>query len=202
MSEEDAGNRLRVLVKAVSDDLWIAIATFEVYAPSAFDAALIDKVNERDVYPAFNVISEALEATTISTLCRIWDRTTDAARITEIEKLLRRQPDLVDDSGALRRWLGGVEMVEKSEELQALRAIRNMRLAHTHDPFRLDFRLLSGVRNAAIEDEWLILEATILVIQQLHGLIGSPASLDYRAEREAWRTRAESFWKSVGGALV
>jgi hypothetical protein len=93
-------------------------------------------------------------------------------------------------------------MVEKSEELQALRAIRNMRLAHTHDPNRLDFRLLSGVRNAAIEDEWLILEATILVIQQLHGLIGSPDSQDYRAEREAWRARAESFWKSVGGAPV
>ena len=107
MSEKDAGNRLRVLVKAVSDDLWIAIATFEVYAPSAFDAALIDKVNEREVYPAFNVISEALEATTISRLCRIWDRTTDAARIAEIEKLLRRQPDLVGDSGALRRWSSG-----------------------------------------------------------------------------------------------
>ena len=77
-----------------------------------------------------------------------------------------------------------------------------MRLAHTHDPNRLDFRLLSGVRNAAIDDEWLILEATILVIQELHGLIGSPDSLDYRAEREAWRARAESFWKSVGGAAV
>jgi hypothetical protein len=199
MSEEHAGNRLRTLVKAVSDDLWIAIATFEVYAPSAFDAALIDKVNKGQVYPAFNVISEALEATTISTLCRIWDRTSDVARIAEIEKLLRKLPDLAGDSGALRRWLGGVEMVEKSEELQALRAIRNMRLAHTHDPNRLDFRLLSGVRNAAIEDEWLILEATILVIQQLRGLIGSPDSLDYRAEREAWRARAESFWKSVGG---
>ena len=85
MSEDDAGNGLRTLVKAVSDDLWIAVATFEVYAPTAFDAALIDKVNEREVYPAFNVISEALEAATISTLCRIWDRTSDAARIAEIE---------------------------------------------------------------------------------------------------------------------
>ena len=36
MSEEDAGNRLQVLVKAVSDDLWIAVATFEVYAPIRF----------------------------------------------------------------------------------------------------------------------------------------------------------------------
>ena len=158
MSEEDAGNRLRTLVKAASDDLWIAIATFEVYAPSAFDAALIEKVNEREVYPAFNVISEALEATTISALCRIWDKTGDAARIAEIDKLLRRRPDLAGDHGALRQWLGGVEMVEKSEELQALRAIRNMRLAHTHDPNRLDFRLLSGVRKAANEDEPRLLE--------------------------------------------
>ena len=70
MSEEDAGNRLRALVKAVADDLWIAAATFEVYAPTAFDASLIEKVNEREVYPAFNVVSEALEATAISALCR------------------------------------------------------------------------------------------------------------------------------------
>ena len=192
MSEEDDGNRLRALVKAVSDDLWIAIATFEVYAPTAFDASLIEKVNEREVYPAFNVISEALEATTISALCRIWDKTGDAARIAEIEKLLRRRPDLAGDSGALRRWLGGVEMVEKSEELQALRAIRNMRLAHTHDPNRPDSRLRSGVRKAVNEDEPLLLEATILVVQQLHGLIGSPDPLDYRAEREAWRCSRRS----------
>ncbi len=65
MSEEDAGNRLRALVKAVADDLWIAAATFEVYAPTAFDASLIEKIHEREVYPAFNVVSEALEATAI-----------------------------------------------------------------------------------------------------------------------------------------
>jgi hypothetical protein len=202
MSEEDVGNRLRALVKAVSDDLWIAVANYEVYALTVFDASLIEKVNEREVYPAFNVVSEALEASAISTLCRIWDKTGDAARIAEIEKLLRRRPDLAGDSGALQRWLGGIEMVEKSEELQALRAIRNMRLAHTHDPNRPDPRLRSGVRKAVNDDEPMLLEATILVVQQLHGLIGSPDYLDYPAEREAWRGRAESFWKSIGGALV
>jgi hypothetical protein len=98
--------------------------------------------------------------------------------------------------------LGGVEMVEKSEELQALRAVRNMRLAHTHDPNRPDPRLRSGIRKAVNEDELLLLEATILVVQQLHSLIGSADSLDYRGEREAWRARAESFWKDIGGALV
>ena len=199
MSEEDAENRLRALVKAVADDLWIAAATFEVYAPTAFDASLIEKVNEREVYPAFNVVSEALEAMAISALCRIWDKTGDAARIAEIEKLLRRRPDLAVDGGALRRWLGGVEMVEKSEELQALRAIRNMRLGHTHDPNRSDPRLRSDVRKAVNEDEPRLLEATILVVQRLHGLIGSPDPLDYRAEREAWRGRAEAFWKAVRG---
>lgn len=53
MSEEDDGSRLQALVKAVSDDLWVAAATFEVYGPTAFDASLIEKVNEREVYPAF-----------------------------------------------------------------------------------------------------------------------------------------------------
>jgi L-aminopeptidase/D-esterase-like protein len=30
----------------------------------------IEKVNEQEIYPAFNVVSEALEAATISALCR------------------------------------------------------------------------------------------------------------------------------------
>jgi hypothetical protein len=47
MSDEEAGNRLRALVKALSDDLWIAAATFEVYAPTGFDKLLIQKANER-----------------------------------------------------------------------------------------------------------------------------------------------------------
>jgi len=87
-------------------------------------------------------------------------------------------------------------MVEKSEEL---RAIRDMRLAHTHDPNRQDPPLRSDVRKAVNEDEPRLLEATILVIQQLHGLIGLRDPLDYRAEREAWRGRAEAFWRAVRG---
>jgi len=201
MSDQEVRVRLRTLVKAVSDDLWIATATFEVYAPTGFDTLLIQKANERGVYPAFNVISEALEATTISALCRIWDKSVNAARIDEIEKLLRKRPELARDNGSLRRWLEAIEMVEKSEELQALRAIRNMRLAHTHDPNRADPRLRSGVRKTRNDDELLLLEATILVIRELHDLIASPDSLDYTAEREAWRARAESFWKSIGAVV-
>jgi hypothetical protein len=59
--------------------IWIAAATFEVYAPTAFDAALIDEVDEQEVYHAFHVISEALEATAIWALCRIGGKTGDAA---------------------------------------------------------------------------------------------------------------------------
>jgi len=113
MNEEDAGNRLRALVKAVSDDLWMAAATFEVYAATAVDASLIEKVNEQEIYPAFNVVSEALEAATISALCRIWDKTGDAGRITEVEKLLRRRPDLAGDNGALRRWLSRLPQLDQ-----------------------------------------------------------------------------------------
>jgi hypothetical protein len=93
-------------------------------------------------------------------------------------------------------------MVEKSEELQALRAIRDMRLAHTHDPNRQDPPLRSDVRKAVNEDEPRLLEATILVVQRLRGLVGWPDPLDYRAEREAWRGRAEAFWKAVAARDV
>ena len=206
MNEEDAGNRLRALVKAVSDDLWMAAATFEVYAATAFDASLIEKVHEQEIYLAFNVVSEALEAATISALCRIWDKTGDPGRITEIEKLLRRRPDLAGDNGALRRWLGGVEMVEKSEELQALRAVRNMPLAHTHDTNRPDPRLRSGTRKAVNEDELLLLEATILVVQQLHSLIGSPELSGLSSgTRSLARSRGiilEGHWRGAGLSFV
>ena len=57
MNEEDAGNRLRALVKAVSDDLWVAAATFEVYTRPLSTHSFIEKVNEQEIYPAFNVIS-------------------------------------------------------------------------------------------------------------------------------------------------
>jgi hypothetical protein len=79
MDEAEDRERLRALVEAVSDDLWIAIANYEVYAPTGFDRALIQRVNGTNMEPAFNVVSQALEAMTISALCRIWDKTGDAA---------------------------------------------------------------------------------------------------------------------------
>ena len=202
MNEEDAGNRLRALVKAVSDDLCMAAATFEVCAPTAFDASLIEKVNEQEIYPAFNVVSEALEAATISALCRIWDKTGDAGRIAEIEKLLRRRPDLAGDNGALRamaRWCRDGREVRRASS--APRGSKHAPRTYSRSEHARS-SLRSGIRKAVNEDELVLLEATILVVQQLHSLIGSPDSLDYRAEREAWRARAESFWKAIGGALV
>jgi hypothetical protein len=92
--------------------------------------------------------------------------------------------------------------LEKSEELQALRAIRNMRLAHSQDPNRPDPRRRSDVRKAVNEDEPRLIEATVLIVQQLHSLIGSPGPMDYRAQREAWRGRAEAFWKAVAARDV
>jgi hypothetical protein len=196
MDEADDRKRLRALVEAVSDDLWIAIANYEVYAPTGFDRALIQRVNGTKIEPAFNVVSQALEATAISALCRIWDKTGDAARIAEIEKLLRRRPDLAGDGGALPRWLGGVEMVEKSEELQALRAIRNMRLAHTHDPNRPDPRLRSDVRKvrrdladlAARFEE--VNAETIVAIRALQGRYHAHALIDAAIASE----RDETLW--------
>ena len=198
MGEEDAGSRLRVLVKAVSDDLWIAIATFEVYAPSAFDAALIAKSTRgRSIPPSTSYPKRWKQ--------RRSPRFAASGTRQATQPASPRSRNCCADRRRQRRASAMARRCRDGREVRrASSAPRdwNMRLAHTHDPNRLDFRLPSGVRNAAIEDERLLLEATILVIQQLRGLIGSPDSLDYRAEREAWRARAESFWKSVGGALV
>ena len=189
MNEEDAGNRLRALVKAVSDDLWMAAATFEVYAATAFDASLIEKVNEQEIYPAFNVVSEALEAATISAALPHLGQEDegDAGRITEVEKLLRRRPDLAGDNGALPAMARSVSRWSRSPKSfrRSTRPVRNMPLAHTHDPNRSDPSAAKWPpQGCELEDELLLLEATILVVQQLHSVI-RVARLSWTIERNA-----------------
>ena len=68
-------DEIRLLAKAIGDELHLAIANYQVFAPTGRDAALIDRVNTAGIHDEFNVVSEALQLTTISTLCRIWDKT-------------------------------------------------------------------------------------------------------------------------------
>jgi hypothetical protein len=54
------------LAKAISDDLYVAIANYEVFVPSGRDSALIERVNDQQVHAGFKVISEALQSIVIS----------------------------------------------------------------------------------------------------------------------------------------
>jgi hypothetical protein len=182
---------------AIGEDLYFAIANYEIFAPSAQDATLIERVNEKGSHAGFNVVSEALQLTVISALCRIWDKTSDAARMAEIARRLRKRPELASDPKELERWLMDVERVEGSEELRALRGFRNVGLSHRHDPNQRDPRILSGTRRVVHGDERVLLNKTVSIVERLNALIGVKDPLDFFGEREAWRQRAETFWRSV-----
>jgi hypothetical protein len=134
------------LAKAIGEDLYFAIANYEVFAPSAKDTTLIERVNENGNHAGCNVVSEALQLCVISALCRIWGKTSDAARMAEMAKRLRKRPELANDPKELERWLIDVERAEGSEELRALRGFRNVGLSRRHDPNQRDPRILSGTR--------------------------------------------------------
>src|SRR5712692_10331530 len=59
---------------AISEDLYQAIAYYEVFVPSGSDANLIRRVTEFEVHPGFNVISESLQLGAVLALCRLWDK--------------------------------------------------------------------------------------------------------------------------------
>ena len=107
------------LAQTISDDLLWAVAYYEVFAPSGRDSALIDRVNSHQIHPGFNIVSEALQLSVVTTLCRIWDKTRGTARITEVASRLRKNPGLVTDQAELARWQADVDKTEKSDELMA-----------------------------------------------------------------------------------
>src|SRR5258708_35954718 len=92
------------LAQTINDELYQAVAYYEVYAHSALDPALVDRVNSHQIHEGFNVVSEALQLGVITTLCRIWDKTHGTARMTEIATRLRKNPGLVSDQAACAQW--------------------------------------------------------------------------------------------------
>jgi AbiU2 len=182
------------LAKVIGEELDVAIANYEVFAPSGRDTALIERVNAGGIHEGFNVVSEALQLAVISTLCRIWDKRSSTARLAEITTRLRKHPELASGRKELEQWLSDVERVENSEVLHALRGFRNVGLAHRHDPNQPDPRILSGARRVAQGDEGCLLDVTMLIVQRLNALVGVKDPIDFFGQSEAWRRRAEMFW--------
>ena len=89
------------LAQTIGDDLYQAVAYYEIFAPSGLDAALIDRVGRHQVHPGFNVVSEALQLGVIAALCRIWDKTRGTARMAEVAAKLRKNPGLTKNQAEL-----------------------------------------------------------------------------------------------------
>jgi AbiU2 len=170
-NEGDPKEAIVRVAKVIGEEVDVAIAYYEIFAPTGRDEALLDRVNAGEIHAGFNVVSETLELATISALCRIWDKNSDAARLAEITKSLRKHPELASDLKELEQWLSDVERVEKSEVLHALREFRNVRLAHRYDPNRPDPRSLRGARRVQHGDAGHLLDDTELIVGRLNALV-------------------------------
>jgi hypothetical protein len=129
-------------VQAISGDLDSAIAFYETFAPTGQDATLIDRINNVDFYPAFNIISESLHASAIATLCRIWDTRADTADLNGLAVEFCDAKVIADLAaaghvvvpGQLNKWLAEIDAANKSDELLALKRARHRAIAHTATP--------------------------------------------------------------------
>jgi hypothetical protein len=59
------------LAQTITKDLYQAVAYYELFAPSGFDSALIERINTHKIHEGFNVVSESLQLGVITTLCMI-----------------------------------------------------------------------------------------------------------------------------------
>ena len=185
------------LAQTMNDDLCKAVVYYEVFAPTGLHAPLLDRVNHHQIHEGFNVVSEALELGVITILCRIWDKTRGTARITEIASRLLKNRGLVSDHGQLAQWQADVDNIQKSEALVALRAFRNVALAHSNDPNLPDPRSKSNARRVLCGDTCIVLEGTISIMERLNSLIGLTYPSDFNQMRPRWEQRAGKFWAAL-----
>ena len=185
------------LAQTMNDDLCQAVIYYEVFAPSGLHAPLLNRVNYHQLHESFNVVSEALELQLIIILCRIWDKTRGTARITEVVSRLQKNRGLVSDQAQFAQWQADVENLQKSDALVALRAFRNVRLAHSNDPNVPDPRTLSNTRKVLCGDACIVLEGTIQIMDQLNSLIDLKYNSDFNQIRHRWEQNAGKFWDAL-----
>jgi hypothetical protein len=188
-------------VRAISRDLDSAIAYYETFVPTGQDETLIDRINNVDFYPAFNIISESLHASVIATLCRIWDTRADTADLNSLAVEFLDAKIIADlaaaghvvDPGHLNEWLAEIDAVNKSDELLALKRARHRSIAHTatpNEPYR------GKARIAQYGDERKIVERTIPLVEQAGEFIGY-SNLPYADQQRMRREHATKFWANV-----
>jgi hypothetical protein len=191
-------------VRAISTDLDEAIAFYETYVPTARDAALINRVNNVDFYPAFNVISQSLHQSVIVTLCRIWDTRRDTADLNSLADAFGDTTVIADlaaagltvDPGQLSMWLSEIDAINKSDELAALKRARHRGIAHRatpNEPYK------GAARIAQYGDERIIIEKTIPLVEQAGAFIGYSYVTPYADQRRIRSEHSIKFWAHVPG---
>jgi hypothetical protein len=191
--------------RSISKDLEAAIGCYEVFVSTARDRRLLDSINVAKAHPPFNVISDALHRNTIVTLLRIWDRRRDVASLWSLETLLKRpglQQELAKfdrafDDRQLAVWSAGLASAEESEELRALKAARDLYLAHSTAP---DRPYQGDAREAVYGDERAVIEMTIPLVEAANALVGYTFHTPFSDLRRIWQAEAEKFWERVASA--
>jgi hypothetical protein len=197
-----ANLEIHCTVRAISIDLDLAVAFYETYVPSGQDEDLINRMNNTDFYPAFNVISDSLHRNIIITLCRIWDTRTDTADLNSLADEFRDPQVIADlkaightvDPGQLSKWHAEIDAVNKSDELLALKRARHRAIAHTaspNEPYR------GKARVARYGDERKIIEETIPLVEQAGAFIGYSYVSPFAEQRQIRREHATKFWGHV-----
>jgi AbiU2 len=186
-------------VQAICIDLDYAIAFYETYVPTGQDVALIDRINESGFHPAFNAISDSLHQSVIVTLCRIWDTRRDTADLNSLGDAFGDAAVIADlaaagyaiDPGQLSKRLSEIDVVNKSDELAALKRARHRGIAHRatpNSPYR------GAARGAVFGDERIIIEKTIPLVEQAGAFIGYSYVTPFADQRKIRRGHATKFW--------
>jgi hypothetical protein len=190
---------------SISKDLGAAIAGYEVFVPSGRDRRLLDSINVSGVHPPFNVISDMLHRNTIITLLRIWDRRRDVASLWSLQRQLKSpglqkeftECDRAFDVAQIAEWAARLESAEESEEFRALKAARDMHLAHSiapDQPYRGDARV------TVHGDEGAFIEMTIPLVEQANAMVGYTVHTPFSELRRFWQVEASKFWERVASA--
>jgi hypothetical protein len=200
------------LVRLVSIDLDLAIASYETYVPSGQDAALIDRMNKTDYYPAFNVISDALHRNVLSALCRIWDtrggnpRLSDTADLSAVGAAFCDPVVISDlasvghvvDPAKMSKWFADVDVVRGSDELLGVKTARHNAIAHTASPNPPRIRHNRQARQMLYGYERKVIEWTIPLVEQAGAFIGYSYMTPYAKQQRIRREHAGKFWAALG----
>jgi hypothetical protein len=198
------------LVRSISIDLDLAIAAYETYVPSGQDAALIDRMNKTDYYPAFNVISDALHRNVLSALCRIWDtrganpRLGDTANLSAVEMAFRDPTVIADltsvvDPAKMSRWFADYDAVKNSKELLGVKTARHNAIAHTASPNSTRIRHNRMAQQMLYGYERQVIERTIPLVEQAGAFIGYSYVTPYADQRRTRQEHAAKFWAALDG---